>query len=121
MRLAPVHTILFSQTRCMSSRTTVANENPFLFSSVFMMKAKAEAEAKEMQAKGLKRGEDFVDCKCLILFIMPGRAWPVARTALGQIGRLQGFRPPCVRPAACVPVLASRPSPPSRPAPDDLV
>ncbi|KAG8168187.1 hypothetical protein KVR01_003876 [Diaporthe batatas] len=28
---------------------------------VFMMKAKAEAEAKEMQAKGLKRGEDFVD------------------------------------------------------------
>lgn len=31
-----------------------------------MMKAKAEAEAKEMQAKGLKRGEDFVDCEsCL--------------------------------------------------------
>ncbi|KAK7738644.1 hypothetical protein SLS63_001981 [Diaporthe eres] len=28
---------------------------------VFMMKAKAEAEAKEMQAQGLKRGEDFVD------------------------------------------------------------
>lgn len=28
-----------------------------------MMKAKAEAEAKEMQAKGLKRGEDFVDCE----------------------------------------------------------
>ncbi|KAI3398824.1 hypothetical protein diail_8515 [Diaporthe ilicicola] len=28
---------------------------------VFMMKAKAEAEAKEMQAKGLKRGEDFAD------------------------------------------------------------
>lgn len=27
------------------------------------MKAKAEAEAKEMQAKGLKRGEDFVDCE----------------------------------------------------------
>ncbi|KAG6366212.1 hypothetical protein INS49_000388 [Diaporthe citri] len=25
------------------------------------MKAKAEAEAKEMQAKGLERGEDFVD------------------------------------------------------------
>lgn len=30
---------------------------------VFMMKAKAEAEAKEMQAKGLKRGEDFLDCE----------------------------------------------------------
>ncbi|POS77209.1 hypothetical protein DHEL01_v204406 [Diaporthe helianthi] len=28
---------------------------------VFMMKAKAEAEAEEMQAQGLKRGEDFVD------------------------------------------------------------
>lgn len=28
------------------------------------MKAKAEAEAKQMQAQGLKRGEDFVDCKC---------------------------------------------------------
>lgn len=27
------------------------------------MKAKAEAEAKEMQAQGLKRGEDFVDCE----------------------------------------------------------
>lgn len=26
-----------------------------------MMKAKAEAEAKQMQAQGLKRGEDFVD------------------------------------------------------------
>lgn len=29
---------------------------------VYMMKAKAEAEAKEMQAEGLKRGEDFLDC-----------------------------------------------------------
>lgn len=28
-----------------------------------MMKAKAEAEAKQMQAQGLKRGEDFLDCK----------------------------------------------------------
>lgn len=28
---------------------------------VYMMKAKAEAEAKQMQAQGLKRGEDFVD------------------------------------------------------------
>lgn len=28
-----------------------------------MMKAKAEAEAKEMQAQGMKRGEDFLDCK----------------------------------------------------------
>lgn len=27
-----------------------------------MMKAKAEAEAKQMQAQGLKRGEDFLDC-----------------------------------------------------------
>ncbi|KAJ4415186.1 hypothetical protein N0V82_007487 [Gnomoniopsis sp. IMI 355080] len=27
---------------------------------VWMMKAKAEAEAKEMQAKGMKEGEDFV-------------------------------------------------------------
>lgn len=27
------------------------------------MKAKAEAEAKEMQAEGMKRGEDFLDCK----------------------------------------------------------
>lgn len=27
------------------------------------MKAKAEAEAKQMQAQGLKRGEDFLDCK----------------------------------------------------------
>lgn len=31
--------------------------------SVYMMKAKAEAEAKEMQAKGMNRGEDFLDCK----------------------------------------------------------
>lgn len=30
---------------------------------VYMMKAKAEAEAKQMQAQGLKRGEDFVDCE----------------------------------------------------------
>lgn len=30
-----------------------------------MMKAKAEAEAKELQAKGMKRGEDFLDCECL--------------------------------------------------------
>ncbi|KAJ4389691.1 hypothetical protein N0V93_007163 [Gnomoniopsis smithogilvyi] len=28
---------------------------------VFLMKAKAEAEAKEMQAEGMKRGEDFLD------------------------------------------------------------
>ncbi|CAN8103000.1 unnamed protein product [Discula destructiva] len=28
---------------------------------IYMMKAKAEAEAKEMQAEGLKRGEDFLD------------------------------------------------------------
>ncbi|PSR74083.1 hypothetical protein BD289DRAFT_487477 [Coniella lustricola] len=28
---------------------------------VYMMEAKAEAEAKEMQAQGLKRGEDFLD------------------------------------------------------------
>lgn len=32
--------------------------------SVYVMKAKAEAEAKQMQAQGLKRGEDFLDCKC---------------------------------------------------------
>jgi hypothetical protein len=30
---------------------------------VFVFKAKAVAEAKEMQAKGMKAGEDFVGCK----------------------------------------------------------
>lgn len=34
---------------------------------VFVMKAKAEAEAKEMQAEGLKRGEDFLDCEFRLL------------------------------------------------------
>lgn len=31
---------------------------------VLLFKAKAAAEAKEMQAKGMKAGEDFVGCKC---------------------------------------------------------
>ena len=29
----------------------------------YMFKAKAKAEEKKMEAEGLKRGEDFVDCK----------------------------------------------------------
>lgn len=67
-----------------------------------MMKAKAEAEAKEMQAKGLKRGEDFVDCESLLSCLCP-RAWcSVARSALWHF---QGFRSSCVHPIACVAVL----------------
>lgn len=31
--------------------------------SVYVLKAKGEAEAKELQAQGLKRGEDFFDCE----------------------------------------------------------
>lgn len=31
---------------------------------VLVFKAKAVAEAKEMQAKGMKAGQDFVGCKC---------------------------------------------------------
>ena len=30
---------------------------------VYMFKAKAKAQEKKMQAEGLKRGEDFLDCK----------------------------------------------------------
>ncbi|KAL2281659.1 hypothetical protein FJTKL_11539 [Diaporthe vaccinii] len=77
---------------------------------VFMMKAKAEAEAKEMQAQGLKRGEDFVDCKSP--FVMPCAAWPVARSALRHSRRLQGFRSSCLRPVAapmCGPCAANVP------------
>lgn len=77
-----------------------------------MMKAKAEAEAKEMQAKGLKRGEDFVDCKSP--FVMPCAARSVARSALRHSRRLQGFRSSCVCPECCVHVpWTSRSSPPS--------
>lgn len=47
----------------MRSRTVTTNDDRLPLCSVFMMKAKAEAEAKEMQAKGMKRGEDFVDCE----------------------------------------------------------
>lgn len=58
-----------------------------------MMKAKAEAEAKEMQAKGLKRGEDFVDCESPRVLFMPAlHALSAARPTLGEFGRLQGFR-----------------------------
>lgn len=39
--------------------------------SVYMMKAKAEAEAKEMQAQGMKRGEDFLDCRFITRFLTP--------------------------------------------------
>lgn len=43
-----------------------------------MMKAKAEAEAKEMQAKGMKRGEDFLDCTCFIsLFVEKLWSYPI--------------------------------------------
>ena len=40
----------------------------FRKNSVYLMKAKAEAEAKQLQAQGLKRGEDFLDCKPLSSF-----------------------------------------------------
>lgn len=63
------------------SRTMITDENLFL-PSVFMMKAKAEAEAKEMQAKGLKRGEDFVDCEFPHVLFMPSlRALSAARSS----------------------------------------
>lgn len=47
--------------------------NHRLLYSVYMMKAKAEAEAKEMQAKGMKRGEDFLDCKWVVFFLLLSR------------------------------------------------
>jgi hypothetical protein len=34
--------------------------------SVYLFKAKALAEAKQMEAKGLKAGEDFVGCECFL-------------------------------------------------------
>lgn len=45
---------------CLNILTVRGNLSKY---SVYMMKAKAEAEAKQMQAQGLKRGEDFLDCK----------------------------------------------------------
>jgi hypothetical protein len=36
---------------------------------VLLFKAKAVAEAKEMQAKGMKAGEDFVGCKYTYLYL----------------------------------------------------
>lgn len=42
-----------------------------------MMKAKAEAEAKEMQAKGMKRGEDFLDCKYFISYCRETLSYPI--------------------------------------------
>lgn len=50
-----------------------------------MMKAKAEAEAKEMQAEGMKRGEDFLDCKCY-----PHNPPAIASTALHLARWIQG-------------------------------
>lgn len=36
-----------------------------------IFKAKAKAEQKKMEAEGLKRGEDFVDCKIWLLASLP--------------------------------------------------
>lgn len=47
-----------------------------------MMKAKAETEAKEMQAKGLKRGEDFVDCESPLCLLFMRMRTSVARPAI---------------------------------------
>ena len=40
---------------------------------VYMFKAKAKAQEKKMQAEGLKRGEDFLDCKINLLLTTQAR------------------------------------------------
>jgi hypothetical protein len=42
---------------------------------VFVFKAKAVAEAKEMQAKGMKAGEDFVGCKFPVAALVERSDW----------------------------------------------
>lgn len=81
-----------------------------------MMKAKAEAEAKEMQAKGLKRGEDFVDCESPLCFVYACPARIVCCTSLPS-GSLGDFK------VSALPAFTrSMPNSPLLPAPqDDLV
>lgn len=69
-----------------------------------------------MQAQGLKRGEDFVDCKSP--FVMPCAAWSVARSALRHSRRLQGFPLFLFSPRCCVHVPSmcrELPAPPRPP------
>lgn len=69
-----------------------------------MMKAKAEAEAKEMQAKGLKRGEDFVDCEPPPSSVVYARAH-VCCTSRDPRAQCGG----CVKKVSAVSVLFPRP------------
>jgi hypothetical protein len=72
-----------------------------------MMKAKAEAEAKEMQAKGLKRGEDFVDCESIFyLMSCPRACLCLARTRPRYHGEVH-----TVSALACIPRLPAPPRP----------
>lgn len=61
-------TLSLARTVCFS-RYKILNVLTKFKYSVYMMKAKAEAEAKEMQAQGLQRGEDFLDCRLTTRFL----------------------------------------------------
>lgn len=82
----------------------------FFLPSVFMMKAKAEAEAKEMQAKGLKRGEDFVDCESPRVFVYARAHCPLHVPFSGSLGDFKVSALSCVHT-----VYAELPAPPRPP------